>query len=92
MDFSRIEGNEITGLSSDELSYLEFLTSSTDNVFNQHTGLSQNIKFYGPIDQFPNLSEDVLQELNKLEDEARNKNTNEQTKYYVKKFKDFLNS
>ena len=89
LDMTKNFGNEISGISTDELSFLELLTSSTENVVNQHTGLPENFEL---PNQLPEISKEILEEILKLEDEAKNKNTNEQTKYYTKNFKDFLST
>lgn len=92
LDLSRISGNQISGLSSEELSFLETLMndSTNDSTFNQHTGLPEDFSL--PDGTLPELPQDVLDEILKLEEECKNRNTNDQTKYYVKKFKEFLTS
>ena len=89
LDLSRISGNQISGLSSEELSFLENLTAMNDSTFNQDTGLPEEFSL---PDVLPELPQDVLDEILQLEEECKNRNTHDQTKYYVKKFKKFLES
>ena len=88
MSVERIAGRQISGLDSDEMDFLEDLLGSTDDnsVLNQWTGLDENIIF----DDAYNLDDIQLQEIEDLETEAKSKNTERQTKNYIKLLKNFL--
>ena len=91
LDLKKIDGNQISGASSDDLGFLELLTSQeVDDIFNQHTGLPIGLQLEENITEFPELDEQTLIEINELEEFGKNKSTDDQTKYFVNKFKSFL--
>ena len=70
MNVERIAGNQISGLDSNELAFLEDLLACTDDdsVLNQWTGLEENVVF----DDSFNLNEtQIMQEIEDLEKEAK---------------------
>ena len=96
MDFTRIRQEEISGLDSSEMNFLEYLFSSDDDrIFDQFTGLSdENMKELnnGNHDAglYPDLSEEINSVIEDLERESKNENTTNQTNLFVAKFKHFL--
>lgn len=88
LDMDRIAGGEIGGLDSTELSFLEdLLGAGNDNtIFNQWTGLPDDVDF----NEFVELNDNQLREIQELESEAKSKNTERQTTNYVKLLKRFL--
>ena len=91
LDLKKIDGNQISGASSEDLGFLELLTSQeVDDIFNQHTGLPIGLQLEENITEFPELDEQTLIEINELEEFGKNKSTDDQTKYFVNKFKSFL--
>lgn len=102
LNLNKISGNMISGIDSNELSFLELLTSNIDDdtLINQFTGLPESIELFDdvnindiPDDQYlKDLEPDVILDLNQLEKNNSNKNTASQTQYYVDKFKLFLTS
>ena len=91
MDLTRIHSNMISGLTSEEVSFLEMLTHQKNNI-DQFTGLEFQATNSKDDDSltFPELDDDVVKEIIKLEKEAENKSTGYQTNFYVNKFKQFL--
>lgn len=94
MDITRIHSEMISGLDSDELSFVELLTHTNMNDIDQFTGLPfettrSNENNISTAD-FPELNENILSEIDSLEKEAMNKSTDSQTKHYIGKFKGFL--
>ena len=89
LDLQKISGNQVTGASCEELEFLELLTSQdVDWIFNQDTGLPEGEE--DDTMHFPEIDNDTLQEIHDLEELGKNKNTSEQTTYFVRKFKSFL--
>ena len=100
INLSKIKTNQISGMNTEDLSFLELLTSEdTNEMFNQFTGLTdaqaaiieESAEHFGDISSFyPDLGEDIKKEIALIEEEAKNKRTSDQTKQYVNKFKSFL--
>ena len=87
MDMDRIDSNQISGLDSQEMNFLDHLLADTDDIiFNQWTGLPVNTDLNANYE----LTEDQLNEIHHLEAEAKSKNTERQTKAYIKMLKTFL--
>lgn len=92
MDLSRIRGGMITGIESEDINFLnELLALNPVDVFDQRTGLTQIQTEELENDyQFEDLPDNIIKEIETETIRARNKNTAEQTKIYVNKFRDFL--
>lgn len=99
LNLSKIKGNQISGLSSENLNFLEILTNDDTNnyVYDQFTGLTDSqtaeiIESTADFDDtsYPDLSDEIMREIAKTEEDAKNKRTSDQTKQYVSKFKSFL--
>ena len=94
MDITRIHSEMISGLNSDELSFVELLTHTDMTDIDQFTGLPFERKNLQEdkvsTADFPELDENILIEIDALEKEALNKSTDSQTNHYAVKFKGFL--
>ena len=88
IDLQKIQDNQISGLDSDELNFMDYLLGNDeeDLIFNQWTGLPTETELFDGYD----LTEAQLNEIHILEEEAKSKSTERQTKTYVQKFKKFL--
>ena len=84
MDLTRIHSNMISGLTSEEVSFLEMLTHQKNNI-DQFTGLEFQATNSKDDDSltFPELDDDVVKEIIKLEKEAENKSTGYQTNFFM---------
>lgn len=86
MDLSRINTNQICGLGSEEMDFMQYLLASTDDIiYDQWTGLpaTSNNELY-------ELSDEQMQEISVMENNAKSENTERQTKNYVNMLKTFL--
>ena len=95
LNMNKISGNMISGINSEEISFLNLLTSDTDDIFfNQFTGLPETINLpdFSNDELYSDLDPDTILELNAMEKDNANKGTASQTDYYVSKFKRFLTS
>ena len=84
---NRIEGNQINGLDSEEMDFMEILCGNTgDEIFDQWTGLP----IHTGLSEAYELTENQLNEIHNLEEEAKSNNTKRQTEGYIKILKRFL--
>lgn len=97
MNLGNIIGNQISGIGSDEIEFLnEIAANEIGMAVDQWTGLTNDqmnqIKGIDDEIPYPDLSIETLQELENTEKEYENSKTREQTQMYVNKFKSFLKS
>ena len=85
----RIAGNQISGLQMEELDFLNdiLLEDDTDTIYNQYTGLPAELNLE---EKNVGLNAVQLEEILRLEDEAKSKSTEKQTTHYIKMLTKFL--
>ena len=92
---NQIEGRQISGLGDDEIKFLEscLIHSDDECLINQFSALPSLLdRDLNANDALPSLTEDQQEEILFIEENAKNKSTSQQTKYYANKFVDFLKS
>lgn len=94
LNLSKVKGNEISGLDSDEISFMALLTNDMEDEVNQFNGLTDNQlnELCDVLNEYPEVDDSLIEEMNVLEDGMKNQRTKEQTQQFVTKFKMFLSS
>lgn len=97
INLRNIIGHEISGLDSDDMTFLAKIAENSSEPVNQFNGSTK--KQYEEIYQeqknngkFEDLSLDVQNEINNLEESFKSKSTENQTKNFVRKFQIFLDN
>ena len=91
-NLDRIVGNEISGIEEKEIEFLSEFAKQLegedgDIQIDQFSGLLSNMD---TARELPDLPDEVLCEIDKIDQECRNKSTDDATRRFSNKFKDFL--
>ena len=92
LPMNRIQGNQVSGLEQNEMDFMsELITNYEDDetIFNQFTGFPNDFDIGESITE---LSEDQLQLITSIENEAKSIHTENQTKHYMNMLNNFLKS